>query len=79
MAPTMMGFIDNVVIETVHMHVLRGVKTDIIDLVQTSFAEHEVFDALSELHTFMNMEPPPRWSPQYHGKNCSVTLCQGVD
>ena len=58
MAPTMMGFIDNVVIETVHMHVLRGVKTDIIDLVQTSFAEHEVFDALSELHSFMNMDPP---------------------
>ena len=40
------------------MHALRGVKEDIVDLIQTSFPEREVFDALSELHSFMNMEAP---------------------
>ena len=56
--PPLQGFIDNVVIGTVHMHALRGVRGDVIDLVQTSFPEKEVFDALSELHSFVNMNPP---------------------
>ena len=56
--PPSVGFIDNVVIGTVHMHALRGVKPDIVDILQTSFPEKEVFDALGELHSFMNMDPP---------------------
>ena len=56
--PPQQGFIDNVVIGTVHMHTLRGVKGDVIDLIQTSFTEEEVYDAFSELHVFMNYDPP---------------------
>ena len=52
------GFIDNVVIGTVHMHVLRGVKGDVTDLIQTSFTEKEVYDALSELHAFIDFDAP---------------------
>ena len=52
------GFIDNVVIGTVHMHVLRGVMGDVIDLIQTSFTEKDVYDALSELHAFMDFDAP---------------------
>ena len=56
--PNPPGFIDNVVIGTVHMHVLRGVKGDVIDLIQTSFTEKDVYDALSELHAFMDFDAP---------------------
>ena len=52
------GFIDNHVIGTVHMHCLRGVKSDIIDLVQSSFNEKDVYADLCEIHTFMNYEKP---------------------
>ena len=40
------------------MHVLRDVIADVIDLIQTIFTEKEVFDALSELHGFMNYDAP---------------------
>lgn len=51
------GVIDSVVIGTVHMHIKKGVASELVDLVVTSFTQEEILNAKSELIDFMGMAP----------------------
>ena len=54
-APGQPGVIDSVVLGTVHMHIKKGVASDIVDLVVTSFTEDEISNAKTELIELMGM------------------------
>jgi hypothetical protein len=51
------GVIDSVVIGTVHMHIKKGVTSELLDLVVTSFTQEDILNAKSELIDFMGMTP----------------------
>ena len=48
----------SVVLGSVHMHIKKGVTSDIVDLVVTSFTEEEILSAKTELIEFLGMVVP---------------------
>ena len=54
-APGQPGVIDSVVLGTVTCHIKKGVVSDIVDLVVTSFTQDEISNAKSELIELMGM------------------------
>ena len=57
--PGTQGFIDSVVLGTVHMHIRKGAADDISELVETSFREDEILTAKTELIEHLGMVVPP--------------------
>ena len=53
-APTL-GILDNVVIASAHMYTMTGNRSDIIDMIVTSFKEDEIKSAKTELIEFVGM------------------------
>ena len=50
--------INNVVLGTVHMYYNKIPKPDILEIMETSFEENEIFDALKELHQAVVWDAP---------------------
>ena len=56
--PGTQGFIDSVLLGTVHMNIKNGATSDIIDTVVASFTEAEILSAKTELIQFLGMVVP---------------------
>ena len=59
------GYLDNVVLATIHCHVLRNVRQEIPELISRSFDEEQVKQARDQLIMFLR-------KPEMRGHNTTI-------